>query len=265
METPLISLSIVTYNNERIIEDTLDTLIAQWPVTGAMQVILVDNCSVDGTPRILQRRVAEHGSFEFVQNSANIGYGGGHNLAIRRVNSRYHVICNPDILLLPEVLDRLASFMASHPEVAMVSPRFRFPDGRLQPINHRLPTITDLFLRRFVPKPFRCRFQRRADYYVMLDVGYEQVCDVPFPSGAFMFCRTDVLQQIGGFDNGYFLYFEDVDLAQRVRQAGYRTAYCPDAEVIHLWARAAHTSWRLVWVFVCSAFRYFNKWGYRLY
>lgn len=265
MENPLITLSIVTYNNERIISDTLDSLLARWPCRQPMQVLLVDNCSLDGTPEILQYYAMTHERIEFIQNNANTGYGGGHNLAIWRVASRYHVICNPDILIKNGTLDRLAVFMDANPNVGMVSPRFRFRDGRLQPLNHRLPTITDLFLRRFVPGQIRRHFHRRSDYYVMLDVGYENVCEVPFPSGAFLFCRTDVLHRIRGFDDNFFLYFEDVDLAHRVRQAGYRTVYCPDAEVIHLWERAAHKSWRMAWAFIRSAFRYFNKWGYRLY
>jgi hypothetical protein len=108
-------------------------------------------------------------------------------------------------------------------------------------------------------------FRERLDSYEMRDVGYEAVCDVPFMTGAFMCCRTDVLKAIGGFDERFFLYFEDADLSRRVQQFGFRTAYFPEACVTHAWERMAHRNWRMAWVFSISAWRYFRKWGLRLW
>ena len=264
-QEPLITLSVVTYNNQGIVLETLESLLAEWPGEHAPAITLIDNHSTDGTAAIVKAFAESHDGVDCILSEHNGGYGSGHNLALLHTSSRYHVICNPDIRLRPGALSRLADFMEQHPEVGVVSPRFLFPDGRLQPNNHRLPTFTDLFLRRFIPGRWRRHFDRREAHYLMLDIGYEQVCEVPFPSGAFMFCRTETLQRIGGFDEAFFLYFEDVDLALRVRQAGQKTLFCPEAEVIHLWERAAHKSWRMTWVFARSAIRHFNKWGYRLY
>jgi GT2 family glycosyltransferase len=96
----------------------------------------------------------------------------------------------------------------------------------------------------------------------MEDIGYDHAYDVPFVSGAFMCCRTSVLKRIGGFDEGYFLYFEDADLSRRIQQAGWRTVYCPDALVTHQWQRATHRSYVHMRLFVVSAIKYFNKWGW---
>jgi len=98
----------------------------------------------------------------------------------------------------------------------------------------------------------------------MRDIGYERECEVPFLSGAFMFCRSDVLKRLGGFDRCFFLYFEDADLCRRVQQT-HRTVYYPATAVTHYWERAAHKSWKFGWIFMQSAARYFWKWGIKLW
>jgi hypothetical protein len=79
-----------------------------------------------------------------------------------------------------------------------------------------------------------------------------------------MFCRTNLLKAIGGFDERFFLYFEDFDLCRRVQRT-HRTVYCPNVAVTHFWKRAAHKNWRHTLCFLMSAFRYFNRWGYRMF
>jgi len=97
----------------------------------------------------------------------------------------------------------------------------------------------------------------------MRDVGYERSYDVPFVSGAFMFCRTQVLRELGGFDEGFFLYFEDADLSLRVQNHGCRTVYFPEVSVTHTWERMAHKSLHGGWMFLKSAYLYFHKWGFK--
>jgi hypothetical protein len=99
----------------------------------------------------------------------------------------------------------------------------------------------------------------------MKDIGYEDICDVEFLSGSFMFCRSDALSTTGGFDDRYFMYLEDADLSRKVQQAGYRTVYYPYATVTHLWERASYKSLKMTWVHIQSAFSYFNKWGWKLW
>ena len=124
--------------------------------------------------------------------------------------------------------------------------------------------MLDLFLRRFWPKSLHKLIQKRLDDYEMRDVGYDHVCDVPFLSGAFMFCRTGLLKELGGFDPGYFLYFEDADLCRRIQQT-HRTVYCPEVSVTHFWERSAHKNLTYTYHFIKSAYRYFSRWGYRLF
>ncbi len=260
----MLTISIVTYNNAGIISESLTSILAHLPKNIPAELIIVDNCSQDNTPRILASYAEKHGNVSVILNEPNTGYGAGHNLAVKNLESQYHVICNPDILLHDDILTPLTSFLDRNQDIGILCPRFQFRDGSLQPLNRRYPTVLDLFLRRFLPRPFRPLFQKRLDYYEMLDIGYEHICDVPFISGAFMFCRTEVLKQNGGFDEGYFLYFEDVDLCRRV-QKRHRTVYFPYVSVTHFWERAAHKRWIYTYHFIKSAFRYFNHWGYRLF
>ena len=96
----------------------------------------------------------------------------------------------------------------------------------------------------------------------MRDVGYDKICDVESVTGAFMFCRTSVLRQVSGFDPQFLLYFEDTDLCRKIQRA-HRTVYFPEARVVHYWQRSAHKSWYWTGVFIQSAWRYFNRWGYK--
>ncbi len=226
-------------------------------------VWIIDNHSCDETVSIL-KVFAQKNSVRIKENIINYGFGIAHNIAIRSTISDYHIICNPDIIINPDTIPLLVQYMDEHPDIGILCPKLTNPDGSLQANNHRYPTVLDLALRRLAPAWLKTRLKKRMDAYLMLDVGYGHMCDVPFVSGAFMFCRTAVLKQVGGFDERYFLYFEDVDLCRKVQAAGYRTVYFPDAQVVHQWERAAYKSWHMSWVMLLSAVKYFNKWGWRL-
>lgn len=196
----------------------------------------------------------------------NLGYGAGHNYALREcMGSKYHIVMNPDIIVAPRQLETLSSFMDKNPDIGIVCPRILNEDGTTQFLNKRYPTVFDLFVRRFIPQPFHRFMQRRLDRYEMKDIGYENICDVEVVSGCFMFCRTDALKGVGGFDNRYFMYLEDADLSRKVQLAGYRTVYYPYATITHFWERASYKSLRMTWVHMRSALTYFNKWGWKFF
>jgi len=225
------------------------------------EALLTDNGSDDGTSRF----VSENFPWLRVQRNDNrTGYGGNHNLNLARAAGRYIVIMNCDMTVTPNVLVALRDFMDGHADVGIVAPKILNPDGTVQGLNRRSPTIADLLLRRLSGARVRRMFMRRMDRYEMRDVGYDCEYDVPCLSGCFMFCDSDLLRAVGGFDERYFLYFEDYDLCRRV-QASRRTVYYPGATVTHYWERAAHKSVRHTGYFVASAFRYFNRWGYRIF
>ena len=255
-----ITISLVSYNQCHDLEKLLPTLI---PAVGIEQseILLVDNRSSDGTSEWV------HKNYPFINtlfNPQKTGYGENHNLNIQRARGSYFVIMNSDMIVSQNTFSVLQEYLDNQPDVGIVSPKVLNEDGSIQGLNKRYPTLFDLFLRRFMPKFFQSFFRRRLDYYEMRDIGYEHTYEVPFLSGAFMFCRTDLLKSIGGFDPGYFLYFEDADLCRRVQQT-HRTMYYPATAVTHYWERAAHKNWMFSWIFMQSAWRYFNRWGWKLF
>ncbi len=255
-----VSISLISVNSRRHLERLLPTLV---PAAGLVraEILLVDNRCTDGTTDFVRRNFAE---VQVTRHPCRAGYGENHNLNLRRARGQYFAIMNSDMTVEPEVFLRLRDYMNRHADAGIVSPRVLNDDGTIQGLNKRYPTVLDLSLRRFLPKRFRSLVQRRLDYYEMRDIGYEEICDVPFLSGAFMFCRTDLLRSLGGFDVGYFLYFEDVDLCRRVQRT-HRTVYYPHVSVTHFWERSAHANWLYTYYFIRSAARYFTRWGYRLY
>jgi GT2 family glycosyltransferase len=257
---PEITISLVSVNQRHDMERLLPSLVT---AAGRVrsEILLVDNRSLDGTGSWVERN---YPIVNTIYNPGKAGYGANHNLNLQRARGRYFVIMNSDMTLSPEVFTTLQDYMDSRPDVGIVAPKVLNPDGSLQGLIKRYPTVWDLFLRRCMRGPLMRFFRCRIDRYEMRDVGYDRECEVPFLSGAFMFCRSEVLKSLGGFDERYFLYFEDADLCRRVQET-HRTMYCPAATVTHFWGRAAHRSWIFSWIFVQSAWRYFRRWGWKLF
>jgi GT2 family glycosyltransferase len=190
----------------------------------------------------------------------NLGYGSGNNLAIRRslLNYRYHIVCNPDISLGSGAIQALYQLMESRAEVGLCMPRVVGPDGQLHHLCKRSPVPLDYASRLLPPRSWSERRRWRME---MRDCSYESEMQVECLSGCFMFFRSAVLQQLGGFDERFFLYFEDFDLARRARRLAVNLYY-PHARVIHVHAREHRRSLRVRFHFIMSAIRYFNKWGW---
>lgn len=251
--------SIVIYNNpSRMIRNAIESLLS---CSLDIELHVIDN-----SPTEILRSSLLNLPIKYHFNDSNVGYGRGHNEALRQCSeSKYHVIINPDITIAPSAIESLFNFMNANSDIGIVCPRVLNPDGTLQYLNKLYPTIFDLFARRFLPKFLSQPFQERLDNYEMKNVGYDDITDVEFTTGCFMFCRTNVLKQIGGFDPRYFLHLEDCDLGRMVQKAGYRTVYYPGATVIHEWGREPHKNYRMLLIMIASMFKYFNKWGWKLY
>lgn len=225
-------------------------------------VIFVDN-SPDSA---LENVVGKYAWAKYIKNPAgNKGFGHGHNLALRLAPpSKYFVVVNPDIAFSGETIEKLESYMDAHEEVSLAVPRMTYPDGRLQYLCKRYPTVLALFGRRFLPgfvARMRC-VKSYLDRFEMRDCSYDDVLEPMYLSGAFMFFRRSAFEQVGGFDERFFLYLEDADITIRIKQHG-RAVYFPGATVQHAWGRGSHKSLYLTWVTIQSAFRFFNKHGWR--
>jgi GT2 family glycosyltransferase len=204
----------------------------------------------------------EHLSVAAVEAEANGGYGAGNNISIRRhPDADFHLVLNPDVLIKQEALENALAFLARNPEVGLLTPQVRGLDGELQHLCKQHPTLLDMFLRS-VSSPWLNRlFSARNRRYQMLDHDYQSVIKpVPYPTGCFMLFRRSILDRIGGFDEGFFLHYEDADIGRRVSLIA-QTAYVPSVVVLHKWSRDTHKSWQMRWVTISSGLRYWRKWG----
>jgi hypothetical protein len=172
--------------------------------------------------------------------------------------SSYHLVLNPDVYFGDEVLEELLSFMQSHKEVGLVIPKVVYPEGNLQYLSKLLPSPSDLIFRRFLPISI---IQKRLFNYEMKFSGYNKKMEVPYISGCFMFMRTTLLKSVGFFDERFFLYLEDTDLSRRFFRVA-KNVYYPGVKIVHHHARGSYKSFKLLFIHIKSAIRYFNKWGW---
>lgn len=252
-----ISIGIVTYNNEDTIERTLDALFVFWPDNLSCRVFIIDNGSTDLT---IKKLTSYSDRVTLIHSEkGNIGFGAAHNLIIGQLDSRIHLIMNPDITLIDHSsIPILFRYFAGHPDVGMAVPQIVDENGGIQYLCRRNPTFLDLGLR-FLPGQL---FREREDYHVMKDMDYSTSFDVEFASGCFMAIRTSLFRDLGGFDDHFFLYAEDADLTRRVNQVS-RTVYVPEAVVCHSWARASYKNLKMTLMHLKSLCYYFRKWGFR--
>jgi GT2 family glycosyltransferase len=191
----------------------------------------------------------------------NGGYGAGNNLVIREAQSDYHIVANPDIFPEEDALLLACEYMQAHPEVKLLTPEVRGEDGELHYLCKEHPSLFIMFLRSFAPSALKQRFSGLLERFEMRDRDYAREIDgVGYPTGCFMFFRTDALQAIGGFDERFFMYLEDADIGRRMLNEG-KVRYVPSVKIVHRWARGSHRNLRLRWITVQSAFIYWRKWG----
>jgi GT2 family glycosyltransferase len=199
----------------------------------------------------------------YFHSKVNLGYGAGHNIALRKVlgSSRFHFVLNPDTFFGVDELAKMLEFMARHPDVGQLMPKVIYPDGSLQYLCKLLPTPADLFLRRFMVGPLRRLVQKQIQRFELRFTGYDRAMDVPYLSGCFMLFRTSALRQIGLFDERFFMYPEDIDITRRVN-ARFRTLFFPGATIVHDHGRESYKNARALWVHMSNLVKYFNKWGW---
>lgn len=235
---------------------------------GAAEVEVIDHSPDAGpdceTARALVRWAGNQAlQMHYRPQLANRGFGAGHNLAIRAAQSDYHLVLNPDVEMAADALARGLEVMAREPSIALLSPYVTGPDGAQQFLCKRYPSVAVLLLRG-LPPSWQRRFAARLARYEARDLcGAQDAVDVQIASGCCMLARTATLRAIDGFDEKFFLYFEDFDLSLRLAAQG-RLVYCPQMRIVHHGGFAARKGWRHIRYFVASGVKFFNRHGWRL-
>lgn len=224
-----VSILIVHYNTPGLLRQTLKGIFSSVQQV-SFEVIVVDN-----NPQI---RVSDLVRKEFPQvkllvSQAHRGFGGGMNYAMEYANGRYFFIFNPDIVTFDGTLDALGRFMDTHPDIGMLGPKLLNPDRSLQYSCFQFMKPSIMFYRR-VPILRSLGFAKCAvDAYQMKHWTHDEVADVDYLLGAAMFVRKEVLDEVGGFDPNFFVYFEDQDWCRRFWLHGWRVVYHPGIVFVH--------------------------------
>jgi len=247
-----VSVSVVTYNSGQYIGGLLASLLEHTKGVD-YHVFIADNGSTDNTIEIIKQ--IDSKKITLIENKKNLGFGSGHNQALKSVKSRYHLFINPDVTIQDDVVSKLAEYLDSHEDIGVVTPKILHPDGRIQVLPKKAPKLIYLLARRL-----HISLLKKYKYeYEMLQNDADSAFDIEFCTGAFMFARTALLKKVGGFDERYFMYFEDADLTRELRRYA-RAVYNSDFVVYHEWERAGSKQLKFFLIQVGSMFKYMNKW-----
>jgi N-acetylglucosaminyl-diphospho-decaprenol L-rhamnosyltransferase len=219
-----VSVVVVTYNSIEYLERCLESVAGH-------ELIVVDHGSTDGTLELVRDRFPQARLIE----QENRGFGGGMNAGMRAAAGRYFLLLNADAWILADGVERLRAFADDHPEAAVVGPRLLNPDGSLQPSVRGFPTLWRLateyfFLRKLAPR------SRLFNAFFGAGFDHRSVREADWLGAACLLVRRDAVEEVGYFDEDYFLFSEEVDWCWRFWQAGWKVLFFPGAEVMHVFS-----------------------------
>ena len=225
---------IVTWN----VRDLLLRCLASVPAAAGLlsyEIVVVDNASDDGTLEALREAFP---GVKVIANTQNRGFSGGNNQALATAVGAYLFLLNPDTELRAGAITALHHFLETHPQVGIVGPMLRYGDGSLQASRRRFPSLATLFSESTIIQEYLPYLPFFASFYIS-DHSPNERQTVDWIVGAAMFVRRAVYEQIGGLDEGFFMYSEELDWCRRAVAAGWQVAYEPAAEVVHFEGRSS--------------------------
>jgi len=252
----MITASIVIYNSSKKDIQAIITCIINYIED---TIYIIDNAFDDSFKEFIQNMSKK---IVYIQGQGNIGYGSAHNIAIQKaitIGSQYHFIINPDIIIKGNIFSSMTEYMKKGENIGMMMPKILNLDGTLQYLPKLLPSPFMLLFRK-IQKPKKL-YDKCMNKYELRN--NNDICNVPVISGCFSLLNLNVLQNLSpaGYDERFFMYFEDFDLSRRFHQR-CKTLYYPLVSVYHGYERGAKKNIKLFMIFVFSAIKYFNKWGW---
>lgn len=231
---PDVSIVVVTWNAKRYVLECLESLYAH-PSSRATEIIVVDNDSSDGTPEEIR---AAYPRVTLIQNEANVGFAKGNNIGIAAAKGRYLCLVNSDVVVPAGCIDTMLNYLEENPRVGLLGPRMLAPDGSIGLSVKNFPTVWNTFccalgLHSLFPN------SRVLGGFEPRGFCYSKSADVEVVSGWFWAVRREAIAEVGGLDERFFMYGEDMDWCRRFQQAGLRVAYCATAEALHYGAASS--------------------------
>jgi GT2 family glycosyltransferase len=259
---PLVSVVILNYGTAQLAVRCTRALLNQ-TIADRIEVLLVDNHSCDDSIGVLRVRFGHELKVRIIEVPRNLGYGGGNNYAIRHARGEFLFIINPDNELQADGLERLVAAMRADETIGILAPRLVYDDGSLRDSHRRFPTMFDVLVKRTI---LQYVFPRRLDHYLQRDRDPTVTQDTDWVHGACFLMRRDLFTQLGGFDERFFLFFEDTDLCRRVWQIGKRVVFFPEVSARDSKVRLSEGGFFSLFTkkvnraHVVSALKYFWKW-----
>lgn len=226
-----LSIVIVSWN----VRDLLAVCLASLPREA--ETIVIDNASSDGSAAMV---LAEFPHVRLIANDSNLGFTRANNQGIAHSCGSYVLFLNPDTVVQNGAIGTMLAYLDEHPEAGVVGPQLRYGDGSLQSSRRRFPTLaTALFESTPLAWHLNPARNRWAMRYHLSNQSPLQTQEVDWLVGAALLTRRQILDQVGGFDEGYFMYSEELDWCRRVKKAGWRIVYLPAATITHFEGRSS--------------------------
>lgn len=227
-----LSIVIVNFRTPDFVIDCLTTLLPE--LDGLeVRVVIVDNNSADNSPDIIRAWMRQHdaaGKVLFVQSEHNSGFAGGNNLGIKSCTARHYLLLNSDTLIRPDAIRIIMDTAMRFPKAGLISPRLEWPDGAGQESCFQFLTPFSELIAASQTGLIARLFKR----YIVAWPVQTQISRPQWTSFACVLVRAEVFQQVALLDDGYFMYFEDVEFCHRARKAGWEIVHNPAARVVHL-------------------------------
>lgn len=226
---PLISVVIVNYNVKEYLEQALLSL-QRALKKYSHEIFVVDNASVDGSVQYIRKRFPE---ITLIANAENLGFGRANNVALQKVQGKFVVLINPDTVTQEDTFDKLLEFFEQQQDAGAATCKIINPDGSFSvDCRHSIPTPSIAFWKVIgLSKLFP-----RSKIFARYNLTYldpDKTYPVPAISGSFMMIKKEVLDQVGLFDERFFMYCEDIDLCHRINQTPFKIYYVPTTQIIH--------------------------------
>ncbi len=221
-----ILVSIVSFNTKNLLRDCLKSVLNQ-KFKGKVEVWVVDNHSEDGSAEMVKEEFAK---VSLTQNKDNIGFAKAQNMVLKKANTEYCLVLNPDTKMEEDTLEKMVKFMEENPECGIASCKLLYYDGKLQSNGGDLPFGFALLVWLYNLEWFGNfpNFHRTEKKY------YDKVREVGWVGGTFMFIRKEVFKSIGFLDEKIFMYFEDTEFCYRAKSIGFKVMINPEVVVRHV-------------------------------
>ena len=225
--SPDLSIIIVSWNVRGLLQACLQSIDTNRHDI-ALEVIVVDGASADGSPEMVGELFP---GVNLIACDENVGFPRGNNIGLAQANGRYLLLLNPDTEIKGDALPKMLAYLEKHPEVGLVGPQLINSDGSIQSSRRRFPKLAtglveSTWLEQVAPKAV-------LRHYYVQDLPDDETADVDWVTGACMLTRREIYATLGGMDEDYFMYSEELDWCRRIKDAGWRIIYFPEAQVLH--------------------------------